>query len=65
MTEEIRPPVTVLKLAHKANGEPLAWNITEKTVTIVMRDGRKLTFDSIGAEEIRAEQPVPKRNNKK
>ncbi len=43
-------PALVFELARKVNGTPLSWRVTEKTVVIVMQDGRKLTFDKVGSD---------------
>ena len=53
------PPAVVVELASKVSGIPLSWRVTPCAVIIVMRDGRKITFEKDEDGEERGETAVP------
>jgi hypothetical protein len=45
MEDGVAFPKEIVALAASVGGEPIAFCYGELTVTVVMRDGRKLTFE--------------------
>lgn len=50
MTEEVKFPALILKLAEEVSGQPLSFREEGKEIVIVFADGRKIRF--VREEEI-------------
>ena len=56
MSEPVHIPATSAALSAQVNGNPIKWRTESDAVTIIIfEDGRKLTFNKTGEEEIPAE----------